>query len=104
MARNTLPAIEVKEELATRRLKLPKQLDSDIASFAQFYGGQTGGRVPEESAVIIGVLRDFFNGNVGFQAFLKDRQKEQRKGDARASGGAAQIKSAPSAPVPPAKA
>jgi hypothetical protein len=75
MARNALPAIAVKEELALRRLKLPAQVDAHIRKFAQFYSLHTGGRLPDENAVIVGILKDYMESNTAFQQYLKDQRR-----------------------------
>ena len=79
MVRSVLPAIAVKEELALRRVRLPLQLDEQVIRFAQFYGAQTGGAVPDENAVIVGILRDYLAGNTAFQRYLKEYVKSAKK-------------------------
>ena len=79
MVRSVLPAIAVKEELALRRVRLPRQLDEQVVRFAQFYGAQTGGAVPDENAVIVGILRDYLSSNAAFQRFLKEDAKGAKK-------------------------
>lgn len=113
MARNALPAIAVKEELALRRLKLPTQLDANIGKFAEFYSHQTGGRTPDESAVIVGILKNYLDGNSAFQQYLKDERRLESTASKRPAASA--TGNASSAPptiseatkvvvVPPAKA
>lgn len=79
MGRNVLPEIAVKEELALRRVRLPRQLDTEIIAFAQFYGAQTGGAVPDENAVIVGILRDYLSSNAAFQRYRKEEGKPVRR-------------------------
>jgi hypothetical protein len=98
MARNALPAIAVKEDLASRRLKLPAQVDAHIRKFAQFYSLHTGGRLPDENAVIVGILKDYMEGNTAFQQYLKDQRRLEAAAGKRA-GTATAVPSPSPAPV-----
>lgn len=74
MARNAIPIIESKETFVAKRFRIPSKLNAELSDFIEFYEEQAG-KKPEENAVIVAILREYFSDNTAFQKFLKSKEK-----------------------------
>jgi len=76
VARKTLPTIETKEKIVNRRIRLSERLNSDITAFAAFYEAEKGNK-PDENAVIVAILQDYFDANNEFKKFKKSQNNSE---------------------------
>lgn len=67
-----LPSIAVEDDNVKRSVSIPKELDAELAAYAEFYFTQTGKRPRSADDVMTGLLGAFLAADAGFQKWKRD--------------------------------
>lgn len=89
-----LPAIAVEDENVKRSISLPRELDDELAAYAEYFQAHSGKKPRSSDDVIVGLLNAYLANEVLFQKWKKERPNRSNSSGvttfaAKAKGGPA---------------